>query len=95
MHVKTLSSIPPAPCHKHLIENLESIAVRKGYNHMRMPSGAGHDTQFFTKHIPAAMFFIPSKNGVSHSPKEHTSLSQIEVGTNFLLDALVEILRVK
>lgn len=90
--IKELSFIPPAFCHEGLTETLEAVAKEHNFNYQRMPSGAGHDTQFFIKHTPSTMFFIPSHKGISHSPKEHTSLELIETGTNFLLQSLIKIL---
>lgn len=40
----------------------------------------------------AGLEFLDSKKGISHSPKEHTSLELIETGTNFLLQSLIKIL---
>ena len=91
--INELSFIPPAYCHKELISQLEEVAKVNSYNFMRMPSGAGHDTQFFIKHVPATMFFIPSRKGISHSPEEHTDLDHIEKGANFMLDSLLSILK--
>ena len=38
----------------------------------RMTSGAGHDAQMIARIAPAAMIFVPSVGGISHSPREHT-----------------------
>ena len=56
-----------------------------------MPSGAGHDVQFFCGHTKAAMFFVPSVGGVSHAPDEWTHWSDIERGTQLLLECVMEL----
>ena len=40
------------------------------------------------KVVPAAMIFVPSKDGVSHNPREHTDDDQLVVGANVLLDVV-------
>jgi N-carbamoyl-L-amino-acid hydrolase len=40
---------------------------------MDMYSLAGHDSALVAKKIPTAMIFVPSRNGLSHSPEEFTS----------------------
>jgi N-carbamoyl-L-amino-acid hydrolase len=64
---------------------VEKEANRRGYSTIRLPSGAGHDAQFMHKVCPTAMIFIPSENGVSHSPKERSSTDDLERGANVLL----------
>ncbi len=49
-----------------------------------LPSGALHDTQDMAKLAPAAMIFVPSKNGISHSPDEYTSPEDMKNGINVL-----------
>ncbi|MGG0739757.1 Zn-dependent hydrolase [Niallia taxi] len=39
-----------------------------------LPSGAGHDAMVLGSHIPSAMIFARSKDGISHNPAEWTSL---------------------
>ena len=39
---------------------------------MRLPAGAGHDAQMLARVCPAGMVFVPSANGISHNPAEHT-----------------------
>eukprot|EP00940_MAST-03C_sp_MAST-3C-sp2_P003208 g3208.t1 len=53
-----------------------------------MQSGAGHDAQQMQTICPSGMIFIPSKNGVSHSPDEHTDWSEILVGSQILCNVI-------
>jgi hydantoinase/carbamoylase family amidase len=47
-------------------------------------SGAGHDAMVLARHVPAGMVFVPSRGGVSHSPREHTSEEHCAVGAEVL-----------
>ncbi len=40
-----------------------------------LPSGAGHDAMVMGEHVPMAMFFVRSKDGISHNPREFSSLT--------------------
>lgn len=60
-----------------------------GYTTLRMPSGAGHDSQDMALLGPIGMIFIPSKGGISHSPEEYSSFEQIANGTNVLLNTIL------
>jgi N-carbamoyl-L-amino-acid hydrolase len=62
----------------------EAAADREGASHRRMPSGAGHDAMIIGKHVPAAMLFVPSRNGISHNPAEHTNDWDCERGVRVL-----------
>ena len=59
--------------------------------HIRMPSGAGHDAQYLARKIPAAMLFVPSIGGISHSPKELSSWEACANGANVLLQTVLRI----
>jgi N-carbamoyl-L-amino-acid hydrolase len=54
-----------------------------------MPSGAGHDAQDMALIAPTGMIFVPSKNGISHSPKEFTSAVDMANGANVLLQTIL------
>jgi beta-ureidopropionase / N-carbamoyl-L-amino-acid hydrolase len=71
---------------------LERVAERSGLPWRRLASGAGHDAEILARHVPAAMLFVPSHDGISHSPLEHTDDRLLAQGSQALLDAAVEIL---
>ena len=54
-----------------------------------MPSGAGHDAQDMATIVPTGMIFVPSKGGISHSPKEFTSAKDMANGANVLLHTIL------
>ncbi len=86
-----MSWLKPAYCNTELMSLLEDKAKALGLSYKIMPSGAGHDVQFFCNHARAAMFFVPSVGGVSHAPDEWTHWSDIERGCQLLLEAVMEL----
>ncbi|MFB1081762.1 M20 family metallo-hydrolase [Jeotgalibacillus sp. JSM ZJ347] len=52
----------------------ESTAYVTGKEAFHLPSGAGHDAMVMGRYVPTAMLFTNSKDGVSHNPKEWSSL---------------------
>lgn len=60
-----------------------------GLSHKLMPSGAGHDAQDMARIAPTGMIFVPSKNGVSHSPDEFTETTDLAKGADVLLHSLL------
>jgi N-carbamoyl-L-amino-acid hydrolase len=54
-----------------------------------MPSGAGHDAQMLARVCPSAMIFVPSVNGISHNPAEHTDTYDLVAGANILLHTML------
>lgn len=61
------------------------------YSHQAMFSGAGHDAIPVAKVVPAAMMFVPSRDGLSHNKAEYTSPEQLEAGCNVLLRAALRL----
>jgi len=53
-----------------------------------LPSGAGHDSQIMTRHLPTAMLFVPSVEGRSHSSDEYTTAEDAARGASVLATAL-------
>jgi len=84
-----ISWLAPMKCDLELVELLEREATTLEYSFLRMPSGAGHDTQFLSEITRAGLVFVPSVGGVSHSPDEWTHWSDIECGANLLLNAAI------
>jgi hydantoinase/carbamoylase family amidase len=63
-------------------------AHARGLAAVSMPSWAGHDAKILAPHLPAAMIFVPSHGGISHSPDEYTSPEQCASGAQILLDVI-------
>ncbi|MFT0532354.1 Zn-dependent hydrolase [Castellaniella hirudinis] len=71
-----------------LADEIQASAKRFGFAHRRMTSGAGHDAQMIARIAPAAMIFVPSREGISHNPREHTDDDQLIQGAQVLLDVV-------
>jgi allantoate deiminase len=71
-----------------VVEILESSAHKRGIATKRMKSGALHDTAIIGRVCEAGMIFVPSRNGISHNPKEWTDFKDVEPGLSVLFDTL-------
>jgi N-carbamoyl-L-amino-acid hydrolase len=83
--VERLVRFQPVTFDESLVSLIENVAVAQGRRTRRMTSGAGHDAQMIARVAPAAMIFVPSEGGISHSPLEHTSEQDLVAGANVLL----------
>lgn len=70
-------------------DEIASSAKKLGLSTKRMPSGAGHDAQDMALIAPTGMIFVPSRGGISHSPKEFTSAEDMANGANVLLHTIL------
>jgi N-carbamoyl-L-amino-acid hydrolase len=86
-----LSEIQPVKCDVGLIKELKCVTDELKIPSLQMASGAAHDTQFIASITRAAMVFVPSKEGRSHSVAEWTDMEHIEKGANVLLNTLIRI----
>ncbi len=92
VEVSITDHIPPTPLDGQLLRLIERAADEEGATHMRLASGAGHDSQILARHVPTAMLFVPSVDGRSHSPDEFTSPEHCELGAR-ILARLVELVQ--
>lgn len=74
---------------KELIGYVQEAADELGCSNQKINSGAGHDAQFAAYMMPAAMLFVPSKDGHSHCEEEFTSNEQCTKGASVLLHAVL------
>nr|WP_298923806.1 Zn-dependent hydrolase [uncultured Allomuricauda sp.] len=79
----------PALTAVEIQKEIEIAASKLGYTFKYMPSGAGHDAQDIATIAPTGMIFVPSKDGISHSPKEFTSAKDMANGANVLLHTIL------
>jgi len=79
----------PAIMTSSIQDAIGASAEKLGLSTKRMPSGAGHDAQDMALIAPTGMIFVPSKGGISHSPKEFTSAEDMANGANVLLQTIL------
>ena len=74
----------PIALDPELQDRLEEAAVAEGATTLRLASGAGHDAMVLAHHVPAAMLFVPSRGGLSHTPDEFSTPEHCELGARVL-----------
>jgi len=90
LHIKAeeISMEDPVLLSPEIIQSLKQICEDQQLPYRFMQSGAGHDAMNMTEFGPVGLIFIPSKDGLSHHPNEHTDLDDILIGID-LLEAAV------
>jgi len=86
--VERLARFAPVRFDATVVALIEAAAAQRGLRAKRMTSGAGHDAQMMARICPAAMIFVPSEEGISHNPREHTAAADLVAGANVLLDVV-------
>lgn len=81
----------PALTDKKLQQTINASAKALGFTTKFMQSGAGHDSQHMANIAPSAMIFIPSVAGISHSPKEFSTPTDMANGANVLLQTILKL----
>ena len=79
---------PHVPFDKSVQALIAGQADRLGLTHEAILSGAGHDAQEWSRICKTAMVFVPGEyDGISHNPREFSTLKQCTDGVNVLLGA--------
>jgi N-carbamoyl-L-amino-acid hydrolase len=84
-----LDDVKPAKADPRLQSAIREAAKSLGLATLDLPSFAGQDSQQIARIAPMAMIFVPSKDGISHSPKEFTSWEDIANGAEVLYRTLL------
>jgi beta-ureidopropionase / N-carbamoyl-L-amino-acid hydrolase len=91
--LEVVSRSQPIACDKAVQEALAASAQELAPNAWRhMPSGAGHDTQYVARIMPAGMLFVPSIGGISHHWAEDTKPEDLKIGLRILAGAAQRLL---
>ncbi len=91
---RLLARFEPVEFDERVVDCIEALAEQKGLSTRRMPSGAGHDAQMIARVCPTGMIFVPSLDGISHNPAEHTDDEDLVAGTQLLADAMLALTEV-
>ena len=70
---------------------IEEITMAQKIPYQYIVSGAGHDSQVFGAICPTALLFVPSADGISHSPMEYTKPDDLEKGIEILTELLYQL----
>jgi len=90
LEIEPTVNFPPAPFAPECMAAVRNAAQRLGYSHMELVSGAGHDAIHAADVCPAAMIFVPCKDGISHNEIEDAKAEDLTAGCNVLLHAMLE-----
>jgi ureidoglycolate amidohydrolase len=91
INTELVNADPPTTCDPAILAALEASAVDAGRSHKRMVARAYHDSSFVACIAPAAMLFIPCRDGVSHRPDEFASPEWIAAGVDVLARTLARL----
>ena len=85
---KLLSATQPTTCAPPLLSHLRTAAGELNLKQQDIVSGAGHDAAFLSHVAPAAMLFVPSRDGMSHCAEEWTESRALAKGVATVLRAV-------
>jgi beta-ureidopropionase / N-carbamoyl-L-amino-acid hydrolase len=88
--MKTVSAEPAVRFDADCIAAVREGARASGFSTRDMISGAGHDAAYVARVAPAAMIFVPCRNGISHNETEYSSKEQCATGAQVLLQAVLD-----
>ena len=88
--IKTISAEPAVQFDSDCVAAVRAAANISGYSAHDMISRAGHDAAFVSRVAPAAMIFVPCKDGISHNEAEYSSKEQCAAGAQVLLQAALD-----
>ena len=88
VHFRVSNNVTPAPTDTRVRDAIARAVGAMGLSTTLLPSGAGHDAQQMTAICPSGMIFVPSVDGLSHSPRELTRDQDCINGANVLLGAV-------
>jgi N-carbamoyl-L-amino-acid hydrolase len=91
IETRRLARFEPVVFDEDIVMTIEEVAAARQLSCRRITSGAGHDAQMMSRLCPTAMIFVPSRNGISHNPLEHTDDEALIAGAQVLLDTVCRI----
>jgi N-carbamoyl-L-amino-acid hydrolase len=86
--VTPLVDAPSNAFDPHLRASIAEAAREQGHSAMAILSAAGHDARHLAKICPAAMIFIPCRDGVSHVEHEWAEPDHVAAGASVLAQVL-------
>ncbi|WP_275785842.1 Zn-dependent hydrolase [Pararhizobium gei] len=85
--IACILDMPSTMFAESLLTCIEQAAAENGVKHRRIVSRAFHDALFISRIAPAAMIFVPCRNGVSHNAAEFVEPEFCILGADMLLHA--------
>jgi allantoate deiminase len=87
---RVISDLAAVAMDPHLTAQVEQAIRAIDIKSHRMTSGAGHDAMIVAEKVPAAMIFLRTPGGISHSPDETVLAGDVEHG----IEAGLQLLRI-
>ncbi len=81
----------PATCSVDMIKTIEAVMKQTGVPIFKMNCGAGHDALLMSNITEIGMILVRSKDGISHNPLEWSSKEDCSIGTQVLMNSLINI----
>jgi len=88
--LKTVVNFPPRPFDAGLVDRVREAARAIGLPQRDIVSGAAHDAVHLAQQVPAAMIFVPCRDGISHNEIEDAQPEHLEAGCNVLLEVMLQ-----
>jgi len=82
---------PPIAFDPACIDAVDLACTDLNLEALRMMSGAGHDSVYINRVVPAGMIFIPCKDGLSHNEAESIKKEDAIAGANVLLHSVLHL----
>jgi len=76
------------------VDRVEAALDRANISHMRLQTIAGHDAVRLQAICPTTLIFVPSQDGVSHTPDEFTSEEDLTVGFDAMVHAISDLISI-
>jgi N-carbamoyl-L-amino-acid hydrolase len=80
---------PPCAFDAECVGAVRAAAGALGLSHRDIVSGAGHDAVYVARVAPAAMIFVPCKDGISHNEIEDAAPADLAAGCDVLARAML------
>jgi N-carbamoyl-L-amino-acid hydrolase len=82
-------NIDPVPFDAECNRAIQEAAAALGHASLPLVSGAVHDAMYLARVCPAALMFVPCRNGISHHPAEYAAPGDVAAGCDVLLQAVL------
>jgi N-carbamoyl-L-amino-acid hydrolase len=87
--VEEVVYFPPCRFDAGCVAAVRAGARAAGHSALEIVSGAGHDAVYVARVAPAAMIFVPCKDGISHNEIEDAKPADLAAGCDVLLHAML------
>ncbi len=88
--INQIGGFDPITFDKDCLDLIREAAIKLGYSHKNIISGAGHDACAVNSIVPSAMIMCPCVDGISHNEAEEIKKEWAASSTNVLMHAAIE-----